>query len=96
MNSACGWYCLSFLHTINAWEGRSGDLYTDAGFYTDLFEDLNHSCEHLKNEWILKHFFRAKDPSKRKPVEINGMSVGRQEPNPDTIITEDDDYKKKL
>jgi hypothetical protein len=96
MNSACGWYCLAFLHTINSWEGRSGDLYTDAGFFTDLFEDLNHSTEHLKNEWILKHFFRSKDPEKRKPVEINGMSVGHQEPNPDIIITEDDDYKKRL
>ena len=93
MNSACGWYCLAFLHFINSSTGRSGDLYTDAGAFTDLFDDLNVSKDHLKNEWILKHFFQSKDPSKRKPIEINGMSVSHI-PNPDAIVKEDDDYHK--
>lgn len=92
MNSACGWYCLALLHFINAYEGRSRDLYTDAGAFTDLFEDLNKSCDHLKNEFILKHFFRAKDFDKRKPVELNGMSVKKM-PDPESIYKEDDDYK---
>jgi len=75
INSACGWYCLAFLHFINSWEGRSGDLYTDAGAYTDMCEDLNKSCDHLKNEFILKHFLRAKDPEKCTLVEIRGILV---------------------
>ena len=95
MNSACGWYCLAFLHFINSWEGRSGDLYTDAGAFTELFDDLNKSCDHLKNEFILHHFFRAKDPKKRKPVELKNMDLkGSSMPNPDRIITENDDLKK--
>ena len=79
---------------INSWEGRSGDLYTDAGAYTDMFEDLNKSCDHLKNEFILKHFFRAKDPEKRTPVEIKGISVKEnKEPDPESIWKENDNIK---
>jgi len=88
MNSACGWYCLAFLHFINSSESRSGDLYTDAGQFTDLFDDLNISKDHLKNEFILKHFFRAKDENKRTPVEIN---IHRADP--ESIWKEDDDIK---
>jgi hypothetical protein len=73
MNSACGWYCLAFLHFINAYEGRSKHLYSDCENFTDMFDDLNKSTDHLKNEWILKHFFRSTDPAKRKPVEIDGI-----------------------
>jgi len=90
MNSACGWYCLAFLHFINASKYRSNDLYTDSGDFTDMFEDLNKSTDHLKNEFILKHFFRSADPSKRTPIEINGMSVAPA--NPDSIITQNEDY----
>jgi hypothetical protein len=88
MNSACGWYCLAFLHFINSSESRSGDLYTDAGQFTDLFDDLNISKDHLKNEFILKHFFRAKDENKRTPIEIN---INRADP--ESIWKEDDDIK---
>jgi hypothetical protein len=95
MNSACGWYCLAFLHFINSSEYKSGDLYSDAGAFTDMFEDLDKSTDHLKNEFILKHFFRAKDPTKRTPVEIKGMSVSHIA-NPDTIISENDDLKKSV
>ena len=58
-----------------------------------MFDDLNKSTDHLKNEFILKHFFRSKDPAKRTPVEIKGLSV-KSQPNPDSIINEDDDMKK--
>jgi len=95
MNSACGWYCLAFLHYINSSEHRSGDLYSDAGDFTDIFDDLSKSCDHLKNEFLLKHFFRSKDPAKRTPVEMKGMNVvsDPKKPNPNTILTQDDDLK---
>lgn len=93
MNSACGWYCLAFLHFINSSEYRSGDLYSDAGAFTEMFDDLNTSCDHLKNEYILKHFFRSKDPEKRTPVEIKGLSV-KDVADPNTITSEDSDKKK--
>jgi hypothetical protein len=59
MNSACGWYCLAFLHFINAWEGRTKDLYYDCTHFTSLFEDLNKSTDWKKNEVILKQFFKS-------------------------------------
>lgn len=93
MNSACGWYCLAFLHYINSSEHRSGDLYTDAGDFTDIFDDLNKSCDHLKNEFLLKHFFRSADPEKRKPVEMKGMNVVSSPANPESIINQDEDLK---
>jgi hypothetical protein len=86
MNEACGWYCLAFLHFINAWGGRSGDLYTDCDNFTDLFDDLNKEKNHLKNEFVLKHFFRSEDATKRKPIELGGSVA-----NPDTIISADGD-----
>ena len=94
MNSACGWYCLAFLHFINSSESRSGDLYTDAGQFTDLFDDLNTSCDHLKNEFILKHFFRAKDESKRKPIEIDGLGAKKGSADPESIWKQDDNIKE--
>ena len=43
MNNACGWYCCAYLHFINAFPQRSGDLYTDTEGFLSLFEDLNTS-----------------------------------------------------
>lgn len=90
MNSACGWYCLAFLHFINASQYKSGHIYTDAGTFTDMFDDLSKSTNHLKNEYILKHFFRSSDPEhrKKKPIEIGG-SV-----DPNSIVSQDEDYVK--
>lgn len=90
MNGACGWYCLAFLHYINAFEQRTKDLYSDCEHFTDLFDDLNVEKNHLKNEYILKHFFRSADESKRIPISVGGDIV-----NPNTIITQDDDYSRK-
>jgi len=88
MNSACGWYCLAFLHYINTYENRTKDLYSDCEHFTDLFEDLSKSTDHLKNEWVLKHFFRSADPAKRSKVEVGeGWYASKADPN--TIITED-------
>jgi hypothetical protein len=77
MNSACGYYCLAFLHFINSSPYRSGHLYSDAQQFTSMFDDLNKSCDHLKNEFILKHFFRSNDPKTRRAVEIGGMGPER-------------------
>ena len=75
LNNACGWFAMAFLHYINSYEGRSHDLHTDAMNFTEHFEDLTNSNQHLKNEWILKHFFRSKDPQLRKPIEVEGLDV---------------------
>jgi hypothetical protein len=90
MNSACGWYCLAFLHYINASSHRAGHLYTDAGNFTDLFDDLSKSCDHLKNEYVLKHFFRSNDPEHRRthPVDLKGIGV-----DPNTITSQNSDNK---
>ena len=86
MNSACGWYCLAFLHYINAYENRTKDLYSDCEDFTELFEDLCKSTDHLKNEWILKHFFRSADPAKRSKIEVG---EGWSKPaDPNTIISQ--------
>ena len=92
MNSACGWYCLAFLHYINAYEHRTKDLMTDSEHFTDLFDDLNTSKEHLKNEYILKHFFQSSDASRRRPIEIGGK--GMKGENVNEIISQDEDYKR--
>ena len=84
MNSACGWYCLALLHFINASEYRSGNIYQDCEAFTDMFDDLNESTNHLKNEFILKHFFRSADPSKRRDISVGGAVA-----DPNTIISED-------
>jgi hypothetical protein len=110
MNSACGWYCLAWGHYINSYQGRTKHLYTDCEDFTDMFEDLSKSCEHHKNEFILKHFFRSNDKEVRdknpievfkkgdfKPVE-GGRSVRplEQVADPNTIDGEDDDRKRHL
>jgi len=73
LNNACGWFCLAYGHFINSYPNRTKDLYTDSLNFTELFEDLAESNHHLKNEWILKHFFRSNDPNKRRPIEVEGL-----------------------
>lgn len=83
MNEACGWYCLAYLHFINAYENRSKRLYWDTEEFLSLFEDLNKSTDFKKNEYILKLFFQSEDPSKRKPIEVIA--------DPDTITGGNED-----
>ena len=64
MASFCGWACLAFLHFINAWEGRTKNLYYDAEHFTSLFKDLNKDDDHKYNEFVIKQFF--KPPGGRK------------------------------
>ena len=70
MCSACGWYCLAFLHFINESPCRSGHLYTDAEGFMSMFDDLNQSIDYKKNEFVLKHFFEPKEKSLRKPITV--------------------------
>ena len=70
MNNACGFYCLALAHFICAYKGRSNDLYTDVDAFMDMFDDLNHSIDWKKNEYILKHFFQAEDPTKRREIDV--------------------------
>lgn len=69
MNNACGYYCLAMAHYINSFKGRTGVFYRDIDDFLDLFDDLNHSIDWKKNEYILKHFFQAEDPKKRIPIK---------------------------
>ena len=81
MNEACGWYCLAFLHFINAYQNRRKQLYWDVEEFLSLFEDLNTSVDFKKNEYILKMFFQSEDESKRKPIEVisdpNEITAGK-------------------
>lgn len=70
MASACGWYCLAFLHFVFVFDQRTRDLYHDVELFLSLFDDLNTSAEWKKNEYILKMFFQPSDPAKRKPIEV--------------------------
>jgi len=86
MNSACGYYCCALLHYINTFEHRSKDLYQDVGDFLYSFDDLNTSCNFKKNEYILKQFFRSKDPAKRRVIEVIAPT--------DRISSEDEIYMK--
>lgn len=70
MNNACGFYCLAMAHFICASKYRSNDLYSDVDNFIDMFDDLNHSIDWKKNEYILKMFFQSEDPSKRKDIDV--------------------------
>ena len=70
MNNACGFYCLALGHFINASKYRSNSLYHDVTTFLEMFDDLNHSVDFKKNEFILKHFFRSEDPQLRKEIDV--------------------------
>jgi len=70
MSEVCGYYCLAFLHFINASPYASKHLIKDAETFIDMFDDLEKKVDFKKNEYVLKHFFLSKDPALRKSVEI--------------------------
>ena len=82
MNQACGWYQLAFAHFING-PYSTKNLGQDTLNFLDFFEDLDKSNDYKKNEFILKHFFLAKDPELRKK-QAGGVNVF---PDPETIDT---------
>ena len=71
----CGWYCLAFLYYSHTYPQRTKDLYIDVSNFLDLFEDLSKSENHFrKNEFVLNHFFRSSDPSKRTKIDVDNYS----------------------
>ncbi len=70
MSEVCGYYCLAYLHFINASPYASKHLITDSDTFLDMFDDLDEKYDFKKNEYVLKHFFLSKDPAMRKSVEI--------------------------
>tara|TARA_R110000868_G_scaffold87082_5_gene243783 strand:+ start:601 stop:1221 length:621 start_codon:yes stop_codon:yes gene_type:complete len=72
MSNACGWYCMAFLHYIEANPLRSKDLYDDVATFMSMFLDLREKTDWKHNEWVLRHFFQAKDPALRKPIDVYG------------------------
>lgn len=86
MNNACGFYCLAISHFITASKYRTNDLYTDVDEFMDMFDDLNHSIDWKKNEYILHHFFRSEDPSLRKPID----NISQDHSFYDKILDEDE------
>ena len=70
MNNACGFYCLALAHFVNSSKYRTNDFYTDVSLFLDMFDDLNTSVDFKKNEYILKHFFRAEDPALRTAIDV--------------------------
>jgi len=70
MNNACGFYCLAMAHYICSSRYRTNDLYTDVNNFMDMFDDLNHSIDWKKNEYILQMFFRSEDKSKQKNIDV--------------------------
>jgi len=70
LGEVCGYFCLAFLHWINAYHGRSKDLHTDTEHFLEFFLDINKKDDEARqNEYILKQFFRS--PTSKTPVEID-------------------------
>lgn len=92
MNNACGYYCLAIAHYITASKYRSNDLYKDVDDFIDMFDDLNHSIDWKKNEYILKLFFQSEDQSKRKPIDV----LSQTHDDYDRIINNDEKGGKDL
>lgn len=64
MSDACGWFVMAYLHFINKFYNRTGNIYLDSAVFLDLFEDLDEVVDWKKNEFILKLFFQepGKEP----------------------------------
>lgn len=77
MSSACGWFCLAFLHYINAFPQRTKNLYDDTDAFLSFFDDLNKHIDWKKNEYILKQFFQSADPNLRKEIDVYGDGIQR-------------------
>tara|TARA_Y100000114_G_scaffold53634_1_gene48939 strand:- start:9091 stop:9690 length:600 start_codon:yes stop_codon:yes gene_type:complete len=58
VSDACGWFVMAYLHFINKFYNRTGNILMDTALFLDLFEDLDKSTDWKKNEFILKLFFQ--------------------------------------
>lgn len=92
MNNACGFYCLAISHYITYSKYRSNDLYRDIDDFMEMFDDLNHSIDWKKNEYILKNFFQSDDIENRRPVDVTSQDHSFY----DKILDEDEKGGKDL
>ncbi len=71
VNNACGFYQLAWGHYVNDPRFISkGGLKEDTEEFLSPFNDLNKTHDYQQNEFILKHFFQAKDPALRKEIDL--------------------------
>jgi len=70
MADYCGYACAAWLHYINAFHERTGDIYIDTGHFLEMFDDLNESCDFKKNEYIIKLFFQSEELALRKEIDV--------------------------
>ena len=89
MNSACGWYCLAFLHYINTYTNRTQSIYDDCEHFTELFNDLTETNDFKYNEWVLKLFFQSSDENTRRKNPVTPFKEGELKfiADPNTIST---------
>ena len=73
MADCCGWFCLAFLHFINACEHRSRNIYQDAEHFTSLFKDMNKDDDWKFNEFVLRQFFKPPNNTKKTTMEDLGF-----------------------
>ena len=45
LSSNCGYFCLALGHYLYSYEHRTGDLYTDADNFLDLFQNMNNNMD---------------------------------------------------
>lgn len=92
MSGVCGYYCLAWLYFIENMI-PTGDLYHDTDRFLEMFENLNTSINFKKNEFILKNFFRSRDPKERIPVSVeNDMTENNADSISGTNIAVDVKY----
>ena len=84
VSDACGWFCMAYLHFINKFYNRTGNILMDTALFLDLFEDLDKSTDWKKNEFILKLFFQ--EPGKG----AQGMDKIFKDISPNDITKNDD------
>lgn len=57
LSDICGFFSMAFIYFLNVYKQRTGDIFTDASIFLDLFEDLDKVDDIKKNEFILSMFF---------------------------------------
>jgi len=75
VNEACGYYQLAWAHYVNDDRFKTKSLKDDTNKFLEYFNDLNKCTDYKKNEFVLKHFFLAKDPSLRKKIEVDNPLI---------------------
>ena len=90
MRDACGWFVMAYLHFINKFYNRTGNIYLDSAVFLDLFEDLDEVVDWKKNEFILKLFFQ--EPNK-EPTGLDKVFKKVEKSDPDDITKNNNNIK---